>query len=363
MNRDVPRVAIVHDYLTQRGGAERVVLALHRALPDAPLHTSLYDASATYPEFSNVDVRPSILDRVANLRQHHRLALLLLAPTFSAMEIDADVVVCSSSGWAHGARTAGRKVVYCHAPARWLYQTDAYVARSGPGVQAALAAVRPALVFWDRRAARSADVYLANSTHTRNMIRKAYGIDAEVIFPPAGVNPSGPQSVPPGIDPGYFLCVSRLLVYKHVGVVMEAFRDMPREQLVVVGSGPEARALRAVAPTNVKFLPSVEDEQLRWLYANARALVASSLEDFGLGPVEAATFGIPTVALRHGGYLDTVIEGSTGLFFDAPAPAAVTDGIRRFMATTFHRPTIEAHSRAFDERNFTARIREVVGVR
>src|SRR5436189_353008 len=118
------RIALVHDYLTQRGGAERVVLSLTRAFPDAPLYTSLYDPAGTFREFADVDVRPLALNAIATLRQRHRLALPLLAAAFSRLEVPADVVVCSSSGWAHGAQVEGRKVVYCHTPARWLYQPD-----------------------------------------------------------------------------------------------------------------------------------------------------------------------------------------------------------------------------------------------
>ena len=121
-----PRVALVHDYVTQRGGAERVVLAMAAALPGAPLYTSLYEPASTYEEFGSIDIRTSPLDRVALLRRKHRLALPLLAATFSRMHVDADVVLCSSSGWAHGARTDGRKIVYCHSPAKWLYAPDRY---------------------------------------------------------------------------------------------------------------------------------------------------------------------------------------------------------------------------------------------
>ena len=124
-------VALVHDYLTQRGGAERVVLAMRRAFPSAPLYTSLYDPQGTFPEFQDAEVRTSSLNRIPGLRQHHRAALPLLAPTFSRFRIDAGVALCSSSGWAHGARVTGRKVVYCHTPARWLYQSDRYLGRPG----------------------------------------------------------------------------------------------------------------------------------------------------------------------------------------------------------------------------------------
>lgn len=120
-------VALVHDYLTQRGGAERVVLSLRRAFPDAPIYTSLYDPAGTFPEFGAADVQPLPLNLLAPLRRRHRLALGLLAPSFSRLRVEADVVVCSSSGWAHGTAATGRKIVYCHAPARWLYQGERYL--------------------------------------------------------------------------------------------------------------------------------------------------------------------------------------------------------------------------------------------
>ncbi len=260
-------VAIVHDYLTQRGGAERVVLGLHRAFPDAPIHTSLYEPAETFPEFAAATVETSPLDHVALLRRRHRLALPFLAPAFSLTDVEADVVVCSSSGWAHGVRTSGTKVVYCHAPARWLYQTDAYLAGRRRASSVVLRSLRPTLRAWDRRAARSAQRYLVNSNHTRQLVRHVYGIDAEVLFPPPGVVATDPQRAVDGLDDGFFLCVSRLLGYKHVDAVVEAFRDLTDERLVVVGSGPEEAKLRALARRNVVYLPSVPDDQLRWLYA------------------------------------------------------------------------------------------------
>ena len=150
-----PRVAIAHDYLTQRGGAERVVLALHRAFPEATIHTTLYDPDGTYPEFRDARIETSPLNKVGRLRRSHRAALPFLAPASSRLRIDADVVVASSSGWAHGFAITGRRLVYCHAPARWLYQPVEYL--GGPPYSSArglaLAAMRPFLLRWDRRAA------------------------------------------------------------------------------------------------------------------------------------------------------------------------------------------------------------------
>jgi glycosyltransferase involved in cell wall biosynthesis len=325
------RVAIVHDYLTQRGGAERVVLAIARAFPDAPIHTSLYDPDGTFPGFADLDVRPSAIDRLPGLRRHHRLAFPLLAPTFSRMRIDADVVICSSSGWAHGVSTTGGKLVYCYNPARWLYQAHQYSRRLSLTRLAGSLLGSP-LRSWDRRAARSADAYVTISTVVQRRIEAAYGIRATILPPPPGLDARGPARPVPGLAPGFVLCVSRLLPYKNVDAVVRAFAGMPDERLAVVGDGPDRVRLRSLAGPNVDLLGSVDDATLRWLYANSRGVVAASYEDLGLTPIEAAAFGRPSAVLRWGGFLDTVEEGRTGVFFDRPDPEAIADGVRRILA-------------------------------
>lgn len=358
-----PRLAIVHDYLTQRGGAERVVLALHEVFPDAPIHTSLFDPGGTFPEFAPLAVKPSPLNRIRPLRRHHRLALPLLAPTFTAMDISADVVVCSSSGWAHGVRTDGRKVVYCYAPAHWLYQTDVYLAGRGRAARVAIDLLGPVLRRWDRSAAQTAHVYLTTSTHSQRAIREAYGVDAEVLPPPCDVDVAGSRHEVPGLEPGYFLCVARLAAYKHVDAVLAAFDGLPTERIVVVGSGPEAARLRHLAPPNAIFLPRVSDGELRWLYERARAVVAASYEDFGLTPVEGAMFGTPAIVLRFGGYLDTVLDGVTGLFFEEPTPAAIAHAVGRFDAAHLTPGAVRQHAQRFSPRHFAERFRAIVGDR
>ena len=169
-----PRVAIAHDYLTQRGGAERVVLAMLRAFPDAVIHTTLYDPELTYPEFKDALIVPSALNSIRPFRRHHRLALPFLPLVSESITIDADVVLVSSSGWAHGFATSGRRLVYCYSPARWLYETADYLGndprRSLTGL--ALLAMRPGLRAWDRRAAASGDHYLAISRVVQERIRR-----------------------------------------------------------------------------------------------------------------------------------------------------------------------------------------------
>ncbi|MDQ6909406.1 MAG: glycosyltransferase, partial [Actinomycetota bacterium] len=286
MTSDV-QVALVHDYLTQRGGAERVVLSMLKAFPNAALHTSLYEKGSTFPEFSSTPVRTMALDNVGVLRRNHRLAFPVLAAAFSRLVVEGDVALCSSSGWAHGARVTGRKIVYCYSPARWLYQGNTYLGPDERAARMALAVARFPLLRWDRRMAATATRYLTLSNVVKERIFRAYGIVAEVLPPPPTLDPPGPSTARPGLAPGFFLCVSRLLPYKNVDAIVEAFSTMPDEQLVVVGEGPEGARLARTATSNVTFGGVVDDATLRWLYGNCAGLVAAGFEDFGLTLLEA----------------------------------------------------------------------------
>lgn len=354
------RVAIVHDYVTQRGGAERVVLSMLKAFPGAPLHTSLYHAPGTFSEFASAEIRTLALDRVSVLRRRHRLAVPFLAPAFSAHHVDADVVLCSSSGWAHGVRTTGAKIVYCYSPARWLYQSDVYLGGRRPLARWALNACRLPLERWDYQMARGANRYLTLSSVVRDRIRETYGVDAEVLPPPHTIDVSGPRRHPADLDPGFFLCVARLLPYKNVDAVIEAFRELPKERLVVVGTGPEEARLTQLAGPNVMLLGQVDDDELRWLYAACTGVISASHEDYGLTPLEAAAFGKPVAVLGRGGFLDTVVDGETGVFFQDPEPSEVAEAARRLLDRPWPVTTMQAHARRFDEPRFIQRLQEVV---
>ena len=368
VSRDLsaPRVAIAHDYLTQRGGAERVVLALTRAFPDAPVYTTLFDPAGTFPEFSSVDVRPSGLNRLAVFRRDHRLALPVLPFASNSIHIDADVVIASSSGWSHGFRTTGAKVVYCYSPARWLYQSDRYLGEaSSRSRRLALGALGPMLRAWDRRAAKSADRYLAISTEVQGRILSTYALDSTVVPAPHSMDPSGPQEslegfgIPADAD-DFYLCLSRLLAYKNVDKVIEAVGRDPRRRLIVVGSGPEERRLARDLPANVTLVKNLTDAQLRWLYARCRAVVSASHEDFGLTPIEGATFGKPSAVLRWGGFLDTIVEGVTGVYFDDVTAESITEALGRFESTAWDAAVIRDHARRYSEDAFAATITQVV---
>jgi glycosyltransferase involved in cell wall biosynthesis len=364
-----PTVALAHDYLTQRGGAERVALSLTHAFPHTVLHTTLYEQSSTFPEFSQVDVEALPINRMSVLRHHHRLALPMLASAVAEHPIKADVLLTSSSGWAHGFPTKGRKVVYCHAPARWLYQTDRYAGTEhgttmrSRGIDAAIRLLGPGLRQWDQRAAHSANRYIVNSTVVKQAVADAYGIEAEVIPPPpATFAPGGETQALPGVDTPFMLCVARLLPYKNVDRVIEAVGQLPGVSLVIVGDGPERARLATLAARvgGTVLAGRVSDAQLRWLYENCEGLVAASYEDFGLSPLEAAGFGKPTAALRGGGYLDTVVPSRTGVFFAHADETAIAGGVEKLLRSSWDADGIREHARAFSEERFIERIRAVV---
>lgn len=362
-----PRVAIAHDYLTQRGGAERVVSQFARMFPEAPIITSVYESDLTYPEFSTHEVITSPLNRIGWLRRHFRAGLPLYDWAFDHTEVPAgtDTVLVSTTGFAHGVKTPPncRKVVYCHSPARFLYLADDYLGRrwwrSPKGI--VLKVLTPTLRRWDRRAAASADEYLCNSTVVRDRIRDVYGIEAAVVHPPYSLDPTGPQEPLPGLDhPSFFLVVSRLMPYKNVDIVLNAFVDLPDEHLVVVGSGPLRDELHDLAPANVSFFEDISDAQLRWAYAHASAVIAPSKEDFGLTPVEGFAFGTPCLALHAGGYLDTVVDGISGQFFDSATPDAVVQAVRSFRENPVEKRAVLDHAERFSPDTFSKDVRHAM---
>lgn len=361
------RVAIAHDYLTQRGGAERVVLSLTRAFPGAPVHTLLYEPANTFPEFEQVDVRTSWLNHISHVRRHHRIGLPLLPFAVSTYRaVECDVLIASTSGWAHGIRNAsGPVVAYCYSPARWLYQADKYLGESQSLIRRlGLRSLRKPLTRWDRAAAANVDQYLAISNVVKDRIKSAYGVDAVVVPAPHNLSLGGRETVltrPEGVpDEGFMLCVSRLLPYKNVDVVVQACESLG-VKLVVVGRGSEASRLRAIARTKTTLLSDLSDAEMRWLYAHCRGVVTASYEDFGLTPLEAAVYGRPSAVLRYGGFLDTVLEDESGVFFDAPRVNLVAEAIERLCWRKWDEGVIRRRAEVFSEDAFINSMRTIVG--
>lgn len=354
-DQHVASVTIAHDYLTQRGGAERVVLSLCEAFPSADLMTTVYEPRSTFPDFARRRITASAAERVGPLRRHVRALFPVIPMLVRSLPPAPGVLVASSSGWAHAVRAGGPKIVYCHNPARWLYQPDDYFSGlPAPSRRLIGAALRP-LRRWDRRHALSAALYLANSTSVARRIWEAYGIQARVVFPPVGIDENGPMAAVAGVEPGFFLTVGRRRGYKNTRAICDAVEQVPGARLVCVGGAP-----RALPSSKVLALQGISDAQLRWLYANAKAVIAVAHEDFGLTPIEGHMFGTPSIVLRAGGYLDSCVEGLNSNFVESGDVNDLVAAIRSFRAEDFDAALMKQHAQRFSRAAFVAAIRSVV---
>lgn len=339
------KIAIVHDYLVNRGGAERVVAVLHRIFPDAPIYTGLYAPDATYPEFADADVRTSRLQKYLRDPSDFRRLAPLMPRAFKKMKIEGfDVVLSSSSGFAHGVRPKGGcHIAYTYTPPRFLwddrYERDAAVpAVLRPVAGLAVRAMRRS----DRRAAARPHFTVAISKVTAERIRAIYGRETTIIHPPVE---TGTFGIAPNTK-DEFLLVSRLLSYKNVDVAIRAFNQMGR-RLVIVGDGPARADLQAIAGPTIEFRGVVDDAELVRLYGRSRGTIVAAHEDFGLTPLEANASGRPVVALRAGGAEETVIDGVTGMFFSPANPLALADAVMRATKTNFDPAVLRAHAEGF----------------
>lgn len=351
------RFVIANDHIVQSGGAERVLLAMERAFPGVPIVTSVFGPELTFPAFGSCDIRTTWLQNVPLMVRHHRAGFPLFAPTFSNITVDAPLVVCSTAGWSHGINATGRKALYVHNTGRWLYQRNEYMAGRLALAAPLLSALSRPLGKWDRRAAHSADKLWVTSRVVQERVWRHWSMESEVFPPPHGADVSAPRDPIAGLDEGFLLVVARLIHWKRVDAVVKAMESLREHRLVVVGDGPESRALRKVAPANCTFLGVTTQAELRWLYANCSALVSASHEDFGLTPLEAMAFGKPVVVLRKGGYIETVQEGETGVFFDEQSPESVAQGVRSLSNINWNRPVISGWAEQWSESSFIARFR------
>jgi glycosyltransferase involved in cell wall biosynthesis len=344
-------VAIVHDYLNQRGGAEKVVLEMSGLWPDAPIYTSLYRPNSTFPEFRDRVVRASPLDRLPVDRGFRNLFPLYPAAFAMLGAIDADVVISSSSGWAHMARVApgAFHAVYCYTPARWIYGSP-YLQHAGRRSlrESVIRRTSGALRSLDAHAARRADLYIAISNEVRTRIRAAYGRDAVVVYPPVNTDQLTPR--PRGER---LLVISRLLPYKRVDLVVRAAARL-RMGLDVVGDGPMLADLRRMAGPGVAFHRAAPQAVVNDLLEACRAVCVAGGEDFGIVAVEAQAAGKPVIAYARGGALETVRDGLTGILFKEQTESCLVDAIRAADGLDTSPSAIAANAARFSRDAFRA---------
>lgn len=352
------RVAIVTDWLNSFGGAERVLMELHRLFPDAPLFTSVHDSDGLPAQFSDWDVRTTFLQRIPFARRRHRWLLPLMPLAFESLDLRGyDLVISSSSACAKGVIVdpGTTHLCYCHTPCRYIW--DLYHDYVGSSARAVLAApIAHWLRLWDRTSSDRVDRFVANSRFVADRIARHYRRPAEVIHPPVDVQRFrlhfGPANE-------YYLVVSRLVSYKRIDLAVKAATRMGRP-LLVVGEGPEEGRLRALAGPTVQFLGWQDDGEVTRLMEGARAVLFPGLEDFGIVPVEAQAAGRPVIAYGRGGATETVTDGVTGVHFHEQTPDALVAAIERFEDERFDPVGCRRNAERFSADAFRERIQDAI---
>ena len=330
------KVAVVHDFLYTYAGAERVLEQILALVPQADLF-SLFDF---LPEgergfVGNRKVTTSFLQKMPLARSKHRAYLPLMPLAIEQLDLSGyDLIISSSYMAAKGVITGPNQchVCYCHSPVRYAWDLQhQYLNEAKVGFGPKGLAVRALLQYirsWDARSARGVDHFIANSRFVKQRIEKAYRRDSEVIYPPVATH-AFPRRAK---KEDFYVTASRLVSYKRMDVVVEAFNRMPDKRLIVVGGGPELENLKAMAHDNVRIAGPQPFDQLQNYLSRAKAFVFAAEEDFGIVPVEAMACGTPVIAYGRGGALETVEPEETGLFFDEQSPASIIEAVDRFEA-------------------------------
>lgn len=353
------KVAIVHDWLTSFGGAERCLIQLHALFPTAPIYTLVHDKRNTPPELQDAHIITSHLQKLPGAVTDYQKFLAAMPYAVEQFDLRGfDLVISSSHAVAKGVLTNFNQqhLCYCYTPMRYiwdLYQTYLEQSRLSALMERAYRATAHYLRQWDYASAQRVGKFIAISETVRKRIKHTYGREAPVVYPPVDTDFFAPN--PAGVQ-DYFLVVSRFVPYKRVDLVIEVFnhRDEP---LLIVGDGPLGPRLRKQAGRNIEFLVQVTDADLLKLYQNCRGLVFPTEEDFGLTPVECMASGRPVIALGYGGAAETVVDGATGVHFREQSALALDEAIDRFNRMDIAPEACRARAQQFDQRVFQAKIR------
>ena len=353
------RVALCHDWLVGMRGGERVLEVLCRRFPDAPIYTLVSHPSALTTTIREHEIRESLLRRLPAATTKYRLYLPLMPAAMEAFRpVDADLVLSTSHCVAKGLRVrpGARHLCYCFTPMRyaWLFFEE-YFGRN-PVRRMLLKPVLAGLRRWDRLSARRVDMFVAISQHVRDRIRRFYGRDAEVVYPPVDTDFWTPGT---GVSGEYDLVVSAMVPYKRVDLVVNAYNRSGR-QLKVVGSGPLLDILTEGARSNIEFLGWVGNDELRELYRGCRCLVFPGEEDFGLIPVEVQACGRPVVALDRGGATETVVNGLTGCLFAHQTCDSLNEAVERCHCASWDAAAIRLNAERFRTERFLAEMEQCI---
>ena len=358
---DSLKVAIVCDWLTVFAGAERVVLEMHELFPNAPIYTTLYNPKGC-PQFAKADIRESRLRYIPFARHFHRLFLPWMPKAFESFNLDDyDIVLSSCHSTSKGVLTKPETlhISYCHSPMRYVWdQSHEYQNqfKSFSPLKFLFTPILNKIRLWDRLASERVDFYLANSEFVTKRIKKYYGRASEVLPPPVDIHKF---SVNTKEREDYFLAVGRLIPYKRFDLVIDACKQA-KKKLKIVGTGPSLKDLKKKADSSVEFLGKINDEELKHLYQNAKALIFPQVEDFGIVPLEAMACGTPVLAFKKGGALETVTENESGLFFDEQTPESIVRTIKAFEKTKWNPEEVAKTVERFSSARFKADLRHAI---
>jgi len=356
------KVAIVCDWLIGIGGAERVVLELHKLYPHAPIFTSQY-SPADIPWFGDADVRTTWLQKLP--RGLRKFSPVLRAWTFSHLDLsDYDLVLSSSGAEAKAVKVSktALHICFCHAPTHYYWSRyNEYLAHPGFGIFDPLARFGLSLLAgpmrrWDKRAAQKPNYLVTNSEFTKQQIKKYYGRDATVIHPPVDVERFETRTK---TERKGFLIAGRQTPYKRFDLAVSA-ATKEKLPLIVIGNGPENARLRKIAGPTVSFLDNVTDNDMPFYFQAAEAFLFPGLDDFGIVAVEALAAGTPVLAFRGGGALDYVKQGQTGLFFDEQTADSLAKVLRQFAKSKFDSNKIAKSALAFDQATFDEKMKSFI---
>jgi len=362
-----PRIALVHDYLNEFGGAERVLLAISELYPSAPIYTIYAKKnSPAWEHFRGRTIKQSwfsYLPFADRLISPFRFLVPLIWPQFNFEDYD---LVITSASWAvtKGMRGAKRELCYLHTPPRYLYGYD--TSRNWQGkwfsglIKAYALIVNHFMRVYDFKQAQKPDTIIVNSQNIGRRVQKFYRRqDYLVLYPPVDIEKFKPGAIKPE-SKTYYLTGGRLIASKNFDLIIKAFNKngLP---LKVFGTGLDEPNLKRLAARNIQFMGKVSEQDLIDLYQNAHAfIVAARDEDFGITPIEAAAAGCPTIAYRSGGYLESVIESKTGLFFDELTPESLNQAIKKFKSKRFTKHTLASHARKFGKASFQKQFQSVI---
>lgn len=357
------KIAFIHDYLVQYGGAERVLEVLTEIWPHAPIYTLISDPKKVHQKFSDKKIKTSFLQNIPFSKKYHRIFPVFMMPAIEEFNLDYyDIVISDSSSFAKNIITPPETlhICYCHTPMRYAWDDCQYYTQEF-GFPAWLKKIVPFLMnyirTWDYCATNGVDYFIANSKFVRSRILKYYKRNAKVINPPLNLEDFYISKKEELGD--YFLLVGRMMKYKKMDLVIEVFNEL-KLPLKIVGRGVEYGNLKKMAGPNIEFLGRVNDKKLAKIYSQAQAFIFPQEEDFGIVAIEAMASGRPVIAYASGDIKENIIEGQTGILFNQQTKERLIAAVEKFQEINFDSVLIRKQAEKFDKKIFKEKIKDFV---